>query len=45
MSELCVLGAGIVVAFGCLALASILIVSAISRLRPEAYQVTPTLLR
>lgn len=34
MNELCVLGAVMILAFGCLALASVLIVSALSRRRP-----------
>lgn len=38
MSELCVLGAMIVLAFGCLALASVLIVRTLSRLHPANRQ-------
>ena len=38
MSELCVLGAVIVVAFGCFALASVLVVSALTRHRPADVQ-------
>lgn len=38
MSELCVLSAVIVVAFGCFALASVLTVSALSRRRPSDAQ-------
>lgn len=38
MSELCVLGAVIVVAFGCLTLASILMVSALTRRRSADVQ-------